>query len=138
MQTSMLSVDLKPGDSVTVPKSSFNLVQHYAVYLGYDNEGTHWMIENVAGRGVVLTRAADFFTANPLVNKVVPFGGTNEERRQLVQKALYSVGQPYHLINYNCEHFATSLQTGTGRSRQVEVGFFAALLLLAIGFAVRE
>ena len=119
MHTSMLSVDLKPGDSVTVPKSAFNLVQHYAVYLGYDCGGSHWMIENIAGRGVVLTKAADFFAANPSVNKVVPFGGTNEERRQLVQKALYSVGQPYNLINYNCEHFATSLQTGKARSRQV-------------------
>jgi len=138
MQTSLLSVDLKPGDSVTVPKSAFNMVQHYAVYLGYDYEGTHWMIENVAGRGVVLTRAVDFFTANPSVNKVVPFGGTNEERRLIVQKALYSVGQPYNLINYNCEHFATGLQTGKARSRQVEVAFIAAALLLVIGLAFRE
>lgn len=32
---------LKPGDEIVVPKSNWNLIQHHAIYIGYDYHGIH-------------------------------------------------------------------------------------------------
>lgn len=129
---------LKPGDTIMVPKSWLNLVPHYAVYLGYDQLGTHWIIENIIGAGVRLITVDDFFAANPAVHKITRFTGANTERKTLVEKALASVGRPYNLIVYNCEHFAEELHTGVPRSRQVEKTLIGAFALLIIGLAFKD
>jgi hypothetical protein len=52
-----------------------------------------------------------------------------------VKRALDMVGQPYSLINFNCEHFSEFVQHGKARSRQVEnfgIGILAALFIIAI------
>lgn len=123
MQTIVRLYDLKPGDRVTVPKSGLNVVHHDGLYLGYDEFGRHWMVENLIGRGVTLVDAGAFFIANPVVNNVARFEGDNQGRRAAVEKALASVGRPYNLVNYNCQHFATEIQTGRPRSRQVDRTF---------------
>ena len=126
---------LKPGDEIIVPKSQFNIVQHHVVYLGFDENGIDYIIENKIGIGVRLVTANDFFASVLSITKINRFEGTNEERKRLVEKALQSVGKPYNLINFNCEHFATELRTGRAKSRQVEtavLGLFGALILGAI------
>lgn len=123
---------LRPGDEIVLPKSAFNLVQHYAVYLGEDNAGTSWIVENKQGHGVKLTKADDFFPAGGSVTRINRFTGSALEREALVKKALDSVGRSYHLINFNCEHFSTELRSGRARSRQVEkVGWGVFLLVVA-------
>lgn len=44
--------NLKPCDEIIVPKSGFNIIQHHALYLGFDDNETDWIIENVYGIGV--------------------------------------------------------------------------------------
>lgn len=127
--------NLKPGDEVVLPKSNFNIVQHHAVYIGADYSGSHWMVENKIGQGVVLTHVDLFFRTNPSLTRINKFHGSGYERKVLVQKALKSVGKPYNLINYNCEHFSNDLRNGMPRSRQVEsigLGLIAAVIVGAI------
>jgi hypothetical protein len=125
------------GDSVTVPKSIWNVVQHHALYLGADYHGNHWMCENLIGNGVKLTRVEEFFRDVSKVTSIKRFGGTYIERVQAVQKALSLLGKPYDLINYNCEHFVNDVLHNQVRSSQVNaakssLGFLFCVLLVAL------
>lgn len=127
--------NLKPGDELIVPKSGFDIIQHHALYIGYDHDGCDLVIHNDINKGVSLITVDAFFAAVLKVNKIIPFRGTNTERKALVQRALIRIGQPYDLINYNCEHFITEIKSGKARSRQVENATLTAaaiVLLVAI------
>lgn len=119
--------NLEPGDRIIIPKSLFGLVQHHALYLGYNNLGQHLICENVFGVGVKLTRVEDFFYDVKNVTRIEKFQGNNFERKQIVQKTLTKLGKPYSLINYNCESFCNDIQHNVIKSPQVSAG-------LLIGF----
>jgi uncharacterized protein YycO len=124
---------LKPGDELVVPKSNWDIIQHHALYIGYDHLGIHWIIHNVVGVGVTLITVDDFFTQVDKITQVIRFTDSNSERKVLVQKALTRIGKPYNLINYNCEHFINEVKTGVASSPQVKAGLaFGGVLLLAI------
>jgi uncharacterized protein YycO len=117
---------LKPGDRIVVPKSWLKVIQHHVIYLGQNHMGVHLIAENAVGLYVRIIAADEFFRGNPQVTRVDHFVGNNSDRKIAVQRALKQVGQPYDLINYNCEHFATYVQTGKPTSNQV--GWGLALL----------
>lgn len=129
---------LKPGDEIIVPKSSFNIVKHHALYLGFDVYGTDWIIENNFNEGVRLLTAEQFFFINPKVNNIHKFTGSNDLRKKTVQNALLKIGTPYNLINYNCEHFTNDVLTGKVESRQVGVALAGLFALLLIGVLTSE
>ncbi len=123
---------LLPGDEIVLPKSLLNLIHHHTVFLGYDHNGQSWMIENKIGYGVILTSADMFFHDNPKVTSINRFSGTNGERKKIVEKALSLLGKPYHLINFNCEHFSNEIRNGEAKSHQVAkfgVGIAIAFLI---------
>jgi hypothetical protein len=128
--------NLKPGDELVVPKSGFDIIQHHALYIGYDHKSTHLIIHNNIHTGVSLISVDDFFSQVLKINEIIPFRGTNAERKILVQKALAKIGQAYNLINYNCEHFITEIKSGEARSRQLENAALTAagIVLLAAIF----
>ncbi len=129
---------LQPGDRIVVPKSQLRLVQHHALYLGYDEFGQHYMCENVIGIGVKLTRVSDFFNGVREVNRIEKFFGTNSERKLLVQDALSKLGQPYNLINYNCESFVNHILVKRAKSKQVENAIGLLGLALLIGVVIKN
>jgi len=129
----LMGMDLKSGDEIIVPKSGLNIVQHHALYLGLDEQGTDWIIENAYGVGVRLVTADNFFKLNPHINEIRIFTGDSQERRQLVERALRKIGQPYNLIDYNCQHFTSEIKTRTKRSRQVETAVVRSFVVLLIG-----
>lgn len=122
-----------PGDEIVVPKSGWNLIQHHAVYLGYDSKGIDWMIENNVDEGVRLITADAFFKQVIQINKINRFKGSNSQRKVLVQKALASVGQPYSLIDFNCQHFTSELLTGKRVSYQLQNLAAVAAVAIIIG-----
>lgn len=124
--------NLEPGDRIIVPKSLLGLVQHHALYLGYNEYGEHLICENVIGVGVILTRVADFFQEAKSVTRIEKFHGNNFERRQIIQKALTRLGKPYNLINYNCESFCNDVQHNVIKSAQVSVGLFIGFVGIMI------
>lgn len=126
--------NLKPGDRVVVPKSQWQLVQHHALYLGYDDFGNHYMCENVIGIGVKLTRLEYFFNGVKKVTRIERYTGNNYDRKRVVQNALSKLGQPYNLINYNCESFVNDALLNKVQSKQVgnAVGLLSLALLIGI------
>ena len=130
--------NLTPGDEIIVPKSDFNIIQHHALYLGFDENKTDWIIHNTAGVGVSLITADEFFSLCPHITEIRRFIGTNEERKLLVQRALTKIGKPYHLIDYNCQHFTSEVKTGKTVNKQVEGAIVGALLLSFLGALISD
>jgi len=124
--------NLEPGDRIVAPKSLFGIIQHHALYLGYNNLGQHLICENIIGVGVKLTRVEDFFQDVSSVTRIEKFQGNNLERRKLVEKALSKLGKPYSLINYNCESFCNDVQYNIIKSSQVSVGLFIGFVGIMI------
>jgi len=126
--------DLEPGDRIVVPKSMFGIIQHHALYLGYNNLGQHLICEKIIGIGVKLTRVEDFFQDVSSVTRIEKFQGNNLERRKLVEKALSKLGKPYSLINYNCESFCNEVQHNVIKSAQVSTCLFVGFVGIMIAF----
>lgn len=122
--------NLEPADRVIVPKSLFGLVQHHALYLGFNELGEHLMCENVIGNGVILTRVKFFFQDIKSVTRIEKFNGNNLQRKIIVKKALTRLGKPYSLINYNCESFCNDVQHNIIKSNQANVGLFIGFVAL--------
>lgn len=130
--------NLEPGDRIIIPKSLLGLVQHHALYLGYNNLGQHLICENVFGVGVKLTRVEGFFQDAKSVTRIEKFHGNNFERRQIVQMALTRLGKPYSLINYNCESFCNDIQHNIIKSSQANVGLFIGFVALIFTLLNRD
>lgn len=133
MQDHILMNHLKPADRLVVPKSALGLVQHHAIYLGQDYLGRDLIAENIVGRQVCITTAEAFFAKNPSIHQIERFQGDRIERRAAVERALKSLGKPYDLINYNCEHFANEVQANLSFSPQLQfgIGFLLVAALVA-------
>lgn len=138
MHQKILQLGLLPADRIVVPKSGLHIVQHHAVYLGQNHFGVDLIAENKIGFGVRLVTANDFFKEVSEVTRVERFNLSNYERKLAVQKALQKLGQPYHLIDFNCEHFAEYIQHGKHKSRQVENVLAGLAALLIIGIILSE
>ncbi len=130
MNQKILQLGLLPADRIVVPKSGLRIVQHHALYLGQNHLGVDLIAENKIGFGVRLVTAADFFKDVIEVTRIEKFNGTNYQRKIAVQKALNKLGQPYLLIDYNCQHFANEIQYNLIKSDQVD-GLFEGLKVAA-------
>lgn len=124
------NLGLNSGDRVITPKSSWNLVQHHALYLGCDDWGNHFMCENIINEGVRLTRVHEFFNGVEKVTRIEKFTGNQISRKSTVQKALARLGKPYNLINYNCESFCNEVVHGKSFSEQAKFGLGLGLLAM--------
>lgn len=109
---------LRPADRLIESVFQTGISKHHAIYLGRDPQGIEWISENDKFRGVRLIRASEFFNKNKAF-RVEHFYGTYNDREIAVKRALNRVGQPYNLISYNCEHYASYVQTGRAESMQV-------------------
>ncbi|OLY95708.1 Lecithin retinol acyltransferase [Cnuella takakiae] len=111
--------------------------KHHSIYLGVDALGTEWIAENHKFNGVRLVKALDFFRNKNDIT-VEGFSGEYRERVAAVKRALSLLGKSYDLISYNCEHYASYVQTGKAESRQVSTLFALVLAALFIGIAIKD
>lgn len=125
---------LRPGDQLVEAIFPTGLTKHFAVYLGRLSDGQEWIAENhhLIG-GVQLITVQDYAAARRSLVRIDRFSGTEQERQQVILRALKLAGKPYDLVQYNCEHFATEVRTGLAESKQVRNVVGGLVLLLLIG-----
>jgi hypothetical protein len=128
---------LQQADRLVIPKSGLNFVQHHAIYLGKDNNGNRIYIENAIGRGVQVVSEAYLFRGGYVLTRVERFEGNQLQRDAAVRLAVSLQGKKYDLINFNCEHYANTVQHRKPHSKQVGVGFGIGLfaLILSLGLS---
>ncbi|GAB1416284.1 hypothetical protein MASR2M117_16900 [Paludibacter sp.] len=129
---------LQPADRLVIPKSGLNLVQHHAIYLGKDNYGNRIYIENAIGKGVQQVSEAYLFRAGYELTRVERFQGDWQQRNTAVQFAMQLIGKPYNLLNFNCEHYANTVQHRKSYSNQVGVGIGLSLFALVLGIGLSK
>lgn len=127
---------LKPGDRLVLPKSDFCLVQHHAIYIGNDANGKRKYLENYIGKGVQLVSEQYLFRDGLHVTRIEPFKGSEIQRAAALKRAMQLIGTPYDLVNFNCEHYANTVQHNKSFSKQVGNGFVAALAFAFLGIGI--
>lgn len=105
---------LQQGDVLVVKDRSFDLFDHYLVYIGNGE-----FVANMSG-GI---RQMDIYMLKHFEGKFYPvrlrkFQGTEFERTLALQRAKYCLLPKYSLLYSNCEHFANYVQYGKSQSRQ--------------------
>lgn len=128
--------NLKPADRLVLPKSELGLVQHHAIYLGKDAFGNRQYIENYIGKGVRVIDESHLFRDGFIATRIEPFMGINFQRIEAVKRAISLIGKQYDLINFNCEHYANTVQHKRSYSNQVvnTIGLSVLALIVGIGF----
>lgn len=106
---------LEPGDVLIEPKSQFEVVDHYIVYLGKRADGREEYMENYPYAGVHYITETNFSN----IKRIRRFKGSIDERRLAVKRAVSLHREKYDLINFNCEHFANYVQYNIPFSKQV-------------------
>jgi hypothetical protein len=129
--------NLKPGDRIVCQHSSIPFVKHHLIYLGPDYYGNELIIENHKGTNVQLIYAKAFFDGRPSILEITPFSGSNFERILAVKKALYLIGKPYDVINYNCESFANDIQHNHTQSDQVKKVLAWGAVAVVVGLIIK-
>lgn len=112
------------------------LVQHHAIYLGKDAFGIRQYIENYIGKGVRVIDESHLFRDGFIATRIEPFMGINFQRIEAVKRAISLIGKQYDLINFNCEHYANTVQHKKSYSNQVvnTIGLSVLALIVRIGF----
>jgi len=131
---------LHPGDRIVAPKSLLDMVQHHALFWGYDVHGHAWVVENLVNVGVTYTRFDHFMLRVRSINRIVRFRGDRWALEQVLQRAQARVGTRYDLANYNCEHFVNDVLHGQRHSGQAETAkevLKGALVLGVLALIVR-
>ncbi len=128
---------LQPADRLVLPKSGIGLVQHHAIYIGKDSYGNRLYIENAIGKGVQMVREDYLFRGGYKLTRVEPFIGNQHQRNVAIRRAMQLIGTQYDLLNFNCEHYANTVQHNKQYSNQVGIGFALGVfaLVLSIGLS---
>lgn len=129
---------LKPCDRLVLPKSNIGIIQHHVIYVGKDNLGNRLYIENAIDRGVQLISEDYLFRDGYKVTRIEPFNGSQHQRNRAVKAALQMIGTEYDLINFNCEHYANTIQHNKSYSPQVGNGLMLGLLVLLLGAGLKQ
>ncbi|KAM9743007.1 phospholipase A and acyltransferase 3-like isoform 1-T4 [Menidia menidia] len=138
-----MAPDPEPGDLIEVYRGAYN---HWAVYIG-DGDVVHLVVPDGGGggssgssgssgsllgflpglggtKGLVRRESLrDVAGTDPwLVNNAMDRDEEPYPPEQIVKRALKRVGDRvrYHLVKFNCEHFAKELRYGVAESSQVK------------------
>lgn len=124
--------NLYRGDKIVKGIYATGLIKHFAVFLGNIN-GIEWVAENHKGHGVQVVTAEQYFSVMPTAFYIEQFAGTEQERTEIVRRALSLQGAQYNLFAFNCEHYANYVQYGVAESYQLTRGIiFGAMLAVML------
>lgn len=121
---------INPLDRIVRPKMGFSLVEHHAVYLGLTVANEQVYIENSDEFGVRTLSLRELFPDGLRNFKIKRYNGDRKQIPEKVNSALQYVGEPYNLLNNNCEHLANRIQKGKSESHQVIKWLFIVVLTI--------
>jgi len=114
--------NLKQADAIVLRKKFLGMVDHFAIFLGYDNNKYPYFVANYKG-GVqrVSEKELDSFMRKLEPIRIERFNGTEVERKNAVERAISRIGErAYDYFANNCESFKNYVQRGVNYSRQAE------------------
>jgi len=124
-------IQLFPSDVFAV----LGIYQHNIVYTGVRDWTLQDVIHNDKRGGVQRARLKDL-VAGQSCKIVRRFEGNSWQREQAVRYALSLEGTRYDLLNFNCEHFSSLIQTGRAESPQLQALAVAVVACVGLGWLV--
>ena len=119
---------LRPGTVVTVQmKGLFRIAHHFALVTGkIGDDGLPMVVANaIETRGPAEVRWTDFVQGR----EYRAFYPSTLPPQTVLYNAYAMFGTRYHLLRWNCEHFANAAHGRPGRSDQVRGGIALAALM---------
>lgn len=110
---------------------------HYGVVIGLSMFGQPVVAHNSKERGVERVRLTEFAVGRT-VEVESRVRGDWKVQQEVVRRALAYMGRGYDLLTFNCEHYASHVQTGRASSPQLEVLVLAALVVVGVVVLARE
>jgi hypothetical protein len=130
---------LQQADVIVLKKKFFGMLDHFAVFLGYDSYlGVPLFAANYT-KGTEFIRQEELasFLSQLVPERVERFVGTEIQRQHAVQRALSRIGaDDYNYFTNNCEHYKNFVQSGMAHSEQSEnfgKGIAVGALVLLFG-----
>lgn len=123
------SNSLEVGDMIAVARLGY---KHVGIYVGPQPFGA-CVVHNCKGDGVILSTLEEFGGSSQIFIRRKATGNF-QERQIIAQRAMFLLGTKYDLLKFNCEHAATTAQSGVPESPQVAVA--GLLALFAVGLAL--
>lgn len=113
---------LLPADVIILRKKFFGMVNHFAIFLGYDHYRLPIIVANyTSGTKRVSNQELEQFMQQLTPTNIERFQGNNYQRRLAVQRAISKLGENnYNYLENNCEHYANFVQKGKAYSRQAD------------------
>jgi hypothetical protein len=113
---------LKPADSIVLKKKFLGMADHFAIFLGYDYNKDPYIVANYKnGVQRVHKRELDVFLQKLEPTRIERFVGSDEERKEAVNRAVKRIGEmAYDYFANNCESFKNYVQKGINYSAQAE------------------
>lgn len=134
---------LRPADVVVLRKKFFGMVDHFAVFLGWNAARKPVFAANYTqGTNYISDSELNNFLQTLEPERIERFAGNNFQRQQAIERAKLKIGERnYSYINNNCEHYKNFVQTGKPHSEQVENfgnGIAAVTLFALFGVLLSE
>ena len=114
--------NLQPADVIVLKKKLFGMLDHFAVFLGYDFLKQPIVVANyTAGTKKISQEELNIFLQDLVPERIERFNGNSSQKQLAVQRALSKLGEEnYSYLDNNCEHYATYVQKGVPHSKQAE------------------
>jgi hypothetical protein len=122
-----------PGTVLAVP-SDVPSIFHFVMVEFIDFlTGVEWAVHSMPGIGVARVRLDDVIAGKPVTVRRTP--RTAEEAEENVLQMERLIGQPYNLIEANCEHVTRFAATGEWKNEQVWAVPIGLLIAVAVAIA---
>lgn len=133
--TQEMIVDLRIGDKLRVRDARGFF--HYGVVVDPDRLGMTVVAHNSKDRGVELVPLGAFARGGHVVVES-RVDGRLAVQQTVVARALAHLGKGYDLLNFNCEHYASLVQTGRPSSPQLALVGLVTIVLVGGAVLARE
>ncbi|OQP60426.1 hypothetical protein A3860_34175 [Niastella vici] len=138
IQKFILQNDLQQADVIVLKKKFFGMLDHFAVFLGYNyHTGVPLFAANYTkGTQFINQEELASFLTQLIPERIERFNGNNMQRQQAIERAISRIGaNDYNYFSNNCEHYKNFVQSGTPHSEQSKnfengIAFGAVILLL--------
>lgn len=116
------SNNLQPADAIVLRKKFMGMVDHFAIFLGYDSNNYPFFVANYTeGVRRIENKELEMFLQKLEPTHIERFEGDSKMRSQAVKRAIYRIGEKaYDYFANNCESFKNYVQKNVSYSKQAE------------------
>jgi len=113
---------LQPADAIVLRKKFMGMVDHFAIFLGYNHFNQPQFVANFTkGIQLIPQNEIEEQLTKYVPERVEKFNGNDFQRQSAIQRAFSRIGENnYGLFSNNCEHFKNWVHLGKEISEQVD------------------